>query len=183
MGAKGTGLPGAFGGGLSMYLMSPIPVNRDETLNLQMDSVVSNALCFVGGDVDHRHRLGSSFPNNNSDSALQPQRLPWRRPPLLANLEGTPDTVGVFTGAIYTARCDWVTIPFLGANSSIVVTSDQNFEGYTLTIKTAEPIQVLESGSIEVDFPAQTTTLNATEDDGRPRVYSVSRSTIATGTA
>ena len=65
------------------------------------------------------------YPNNNDDAPNPNAFLGGNQ--YCASLEGTPDTVGVFTGAIYTTA--WVTVPFLGP-----FPYPFPFEGYTLTI-------------------------------------------------
>ena len=67
----------------------------------------------------------SMYPNNNGDLPNPNAFLGGNQ--YCVSLEGTPDTVGVFTGAIYTTA--WVTVPFVGA-----MATPFNFEGYTLII-------------------------------------------------
>ena len=82
-----------------------IPANTadipDAPIELELDSVVLDSILLIGelggSDVDHDIGL-ELFPNNNGDDGIQPQRLRLGGGQYCANLEGTPDTVGVFTG-------------------------------------------------------------------------------------
>ena len=105
----------------------------DAPIELELDSVVLDSILLIGelGEAMLTTDIGLAlFPNNNGDSGNPNAFLGGGQ--YCANLEGTPDTVGVFTGAIYTTA--WVTVPFLGANAIPFP-----FEGYTLTIN-PEPI-------------------------------------------
>ena len=95
---------------------------------LPLDSVVLDSILLIGdmGEALLTTDIGlSMYPNNNGDLPNPNAFLGGSQ--YCASLEGTPDTVGVFTGAIYTTA--WVTVPFLGANAIPFP-----FEGYTLTI-------------------------------------------------
>ena len=134
-----------------------IPANTadipDAPIELELDSVVLDSILLIGelGEAMLTTDIGLElFPNNNGDSGNPNAFLGGGQ--YCANLEGTPDTVGVFTGAIYTTA--WVTIPFLGANAIPFP-----FEGYTLTIN-PEPIPGC-TDEIACNYNA-----DATEDDG-----------------
>ena len=97
-------------------------------IELPLDSVVLDSILLIGnmGEALLTTDIGlSMYPNNNGDLPNPNAFLGGNQ--YCASLEGTPDTVGVFTGAIYTTA--WVTVPFLGANAIPFP-----FEGYTLTI-------------------------------------------------
>lgn len=97
-------------------------------IELPLDSVVLDSILLIGnmGEALLTTDIGlSMYPNNNGDLPNPNAFLGGNQ--YCASLEGTPDTVGVFTGAIYTTA--WVTVPFLGANALPFP-----FEGYTLTI-------------------------------------------------
>ena len=97
-------------------------------IELPLDSVVLDSILLIGdmGEAILTTDIGlSMYPNNNGDLPNPNAFLGGNQ--YCASLEGTPDTVGVFTGAIYTTA--WVTVPFLGANAIPFP-----FEGYTLTI-------------------------------------------------
>ena len=97
-------------------------------IELPLDSVVLDSILLIGsmGEPLLTTDIGlSMYPNNNGDLPNPNAFLGGNQ--YCASLEGTPDTVGVFTGAIYTTA--WVTVPFLGANAIPFP-----FEGYTLTI-------------------------------------------------
>ena len=97
-------------------------------IELPLDSVVLDSILLIGamGEALLTSDIGlSMYPNNNGDLPNPNAFLGGNQ--YCASLEGTPDTVGVFTGAIYTTA--WVTVPFLGANAIPFP-----FEGYTLTI-------------------------------------------------
>ena len=82
---------------------------------LPLDSVVLDSILLIGdmGEALLTTDIGlSMYPNNNGDLPNPNAFLGGSQ--YCASLEGTPDTVGVFTGAIYTTA--WVTVPFLGAN-------------------------------------------------------------------
>ena len=100
----------------------------DAPIELPLDSVVLDSILLIGsmGEALLTTDIGlSMYPNNNGDLPNPNAFLGGNQ--YCASLEGTPDTVGVFTGAIYTTA--WVTVPFLGANAIPFP-----FEGYTLTI-------------------------------------------------
>ncbi|MGB1348327.1 MAG: T9SS type A sorting domain-containing protein [Flavobacteriales bacterium] len=100
----------------------------DAPIELPLDSVVLDSILLIGamGEALLTSDIGlSMYPNNNGDLPNPNAFLGGNQ--YCASLEGTPDTVGVFTGAIYTTA--WVTVPFLGANAIPFP-----FEGYTLTI-------------------------------------------------
>ena len=100
----------------------------DAPIELPLDSVVLDSILLLGamGEALLTSDIGlSMYPNNNGDLPNPNAFLGGNQ--YCASLEGTPDTVGVFTGAIYTTA--WVTVPFLGANAIPFP-----FEGYTLTI-------------------------------------------------
>ena len=100
----------------------------DAPIELPMDSVVLDSILLIGamGEALLTSDIGlSMYPNNDGDLPNPNAFLGGNQ--YCASLEGTPDTVGVFTGAIYTTA--WVTVPFLGAYALPFP-----FEGYTLTV-------------------------------------------------
>ena len=125
----------------------------DSPVELPLDSVVLDSILLIGemGEQLSTMDVGLTLmPNNNGDSGNPNAFLGGGQ--YCANLEGTPDSVGVFTGAIYTTA--WVTVPFLGANPI-----EFPFEGYSLTIN-PEPIPGC-TDEIACNYDAA-----ATEDDG-----------------
>ena len=125
----------------------------DSPIELPLDSVVLDSILLIGemGEEFTTLNVGLTLaPNNNGDSGNPNAFLGGGQ--YCAALEGTPDTVGVFTGAIYTTA--WVTVPFLGANAIPFP-----FEGYTLTIN-PEPVPGC------TDMMACNFNAEATEDDG-----------------
>jgi hypothetical protein len=125
----------------------------DSPIELPLDSVVLDSILLIGEMGEQLSTLDvglTLMPNNNGDSGNPNAFLGGGQ--YCANLEGTPDSAGVFTGAIYTTA--WVTVPFLGANPI-----EFPFEGYSLTIN-PEPIPGC-TDEIACNYDAE-----ATEDDG-----------------
>jgi len=100
----------------------------DAPVALPLDSVVLDSLYVTGsmGEVILLADLGLTFEPNNNGELPNPNAFAGGGQ-YCALLSGTPDTAGVFQGAIYTTA--WVTVPFLGPNPIPFP-----FDGYTLTI-------------------------------------------------
>ena len=121
-----------------------VPANTagipDAPIELPLDSVVLDSILLINdmGEPLLTTDIGlSMYPNNNNDLPNPNAFLGGNQ--YCVSLEGTPEMVGVFTGAIYTTA--WVTVPFLGANAIPFP-----FEGYTLIIN--------DSGSSFCEDPA-----------------------------
>ena len=113
-----------------IHMMIPASTSSipEAPIELPMDSVVVDSISLIGelGEYLLSADIGlSMYPNNNGDSP-NPSAF-YGGNQYCVSLEGTPDTVGLFTGAIHTTA--WVTIPFLGANAIPFP-----YEGFTLII-------------------------------------------------